>query len=67
MESIVKATTRNLDLTRKKRKSRRHGSEWFDCGLADVENLPYDIDGICIYQLNFDMTQRMRSTLDGRP
>ena len=50
-----------------KRKSRCHESEWFDCGLTDVENLPYDIDGTCIYQLNFDMTQRMRSTLDGRP
>ena len=44
---------------KKKRASRCHESEWFDCGLTDIENLPYDIDDICIYQLKFGMTQRM--------
>ena len=53
--------------TIEKRTSRCHESEWFDCNLTDVENLRYDIDGTCIYQLKLDMTQHMRSTLDGRP
>ena len=50
--------------TIEKRTSRCRESEWFDCNLTDVENLRYDIDGTCIYQLKFDMTQHMRSTLD---
>ena len=64
----MKATTRNLHRKKKKKRtSGCHESDWFDCDLTDVESLPYDIDGTYIYQLKFDMTQRMRSTLDGRP
>ena len=61
----------NKESSPKKKKKERtsgcHESNWFDCDLTDVESLPYDIDGTYIYQLKFDMTQRMRSTLDGRP
>ena len=75
MEIIVKATTRNLHRKKKRKKkekkkkrtSRCHESGWFDCDLTDVESSPYDIDGTYIYQIKFDMTQRMRSTLDGKP
>ena len=67
MGSKVKATTRNLDPTQKKRTKRFHEKDWFNSDLTVVENLPRDIDGTCIYQLELDMTQWMRSTLDGRP
>ena len=53
MESIVKATTKNLYPTRKKKRtSRCHESEWFDCHLTEVENLAYVIDDTRIYQLS---------------
>ena len=49
MGRIVKATISIL--RKKKRTSGCHESEWFDCDLAEIENLPYDIDDTCIYQL----------------
>ena len=53
MESIVKATTKNLYLTRKKKRtSRCHESEWFDCHLTDVENLAYVMDDTRIRRYN---------------
>ena len=41
----------SLPYAKKKRTSRCHESEWFDCELTDVENLPCNIDDTCIYQL----------------
>ena len=60
-ESINKESS---PYAKKKRTSRCHESEWFDCDLTDVENLPCNIDDTCIYQLQFDMTQHMWSILD---
>ena len=35
--------------------------------MNEVEALPYDIDGLCVYKLQFKKDAMMQSLADGRP
>jgi len=40
---------------------------WSKIEATTVDKLPYDINGTCLYMLQFDINNRMVSTKDGRP
>ena len=41
-------------------------SLWQDVDVLDVQQLPYDIDGLVAFRFGFDLKQRMQSSKDGR-
>uniref|UniRef100_A0A7M5VFQ3 Uncharacterized protein n=1 Tax=Clytia hemisphaerica TaxID=252671 RepID=A0A7M5VFQ3_9CNID len=51
----------------KPRKRSTHKDSWSFCPTIEIDKLPYNIDGDCIYQLPFDAKKRMKSSTDGRP
>ncbi|XP_066916243.1 uncharacterized protein [Clytia hemisphaerica] len=51
----------------KPRKKSTHKDSWSFCPTIEIDKLPYNIDGDCIYQLPFDAKKRMKSSTDGRP
>lgn len=40
---------------------------WDHCAVEKVKKLPYDIDGVCVYELEYDAANMMGSSKDGRP
>ena len=40
---------------------------WNNTSVTEVNQLPYDIDGKCIYKVSFDPSKRFASSKDGRP
>ena len=40
---------------------------WYQIESEEVQELPYDIDGKCVYTLLFDVRHCMKYTKDGRP
>ncbi|CAH3109267.1 unnamed protein product [Porites lobata] len=39
---------------------------WAGIPVQEVKSLPYDIDGVQIFRLNYDRADKMATTLDGR-
>ena len=44
-------------------------SPWENCSVIDATELPYNIDGNCVYRLPYDPSKMMmmKSSVDGRP
>ncbi|CAB3995479.1 Hypothetical predicted protein [Paramuricea clavata] len=40
---------------------------WDHCAVKKVKKLHYDIDGVCVYELDYDAANMMGSSKDGRP
>ena len=55
------------DSTPKRRMKKINSSEWDGLPVMKVDELPFDIDGNCIYQLSYDKKDRLASSKDGRP
>ena len=44
-----------------------NGKYWSNTSVTETNELPYDIDGKCIYKIPFDPSKRLTSSKDGRP
>ena len=44
-----------------------HDKYWNNTSVTGANQLPYDIDGKCIYKIPFDPNKRFASSKDGRP
>ena len=50
-----------------RRRSKVDPGIWKNVFPEDVEELLFNIDGTCVFHLNFQKDERMKSTKDGRP
>lgn len=69
-ERTSRAKTEQQPRKRKRKQNRSskvHESIWVNCFKEEVSELPYDIDGTCVFKLKFQLDFRMKSTVDGRP
>ena len=66
-QAKVKVKRKKTSDHKHKRSSRLHKSVQYQIELEEVQELPCDVDGKCVYTLYFDPRYRMKSTKNGRP
>jgi hypothetical protein len=54
------------EVKERKRSKKVDPSWWEDIEAREVEKIPYDIDGTCVFKLSFDPIDRLKSSADGR-
>lgn len=58
---------RLTDSEPKRRMKKIKSSQWDGLPVIKADQLPFDIDGDCLYQLPYDKNDRLASSKDGRP
>lgn len=60
-------TNKRVAGKRKARSKKVDNIWWKETATREVEKLPYDINGTCVFKMTYDPLDRLKSSVDGRP